>query len=154
MLVSWLHSKTTLWKYPYTKISCWGILHSWISIVQHQWILYEKSTDEVYLFIGACCVHLGWLKILSFKTSTFASTSSLVDLPSLCPLCCKTEQTIFYLFFWVQEHGTQCVNNMIKSMQSWTYTEILIITVIIITLIIILIFITRGGKHKMQLIIG
>jgi hypothetical protein len=59
-------------------------------MVQHQYILGEKSADEVHLFHRSLVCHLGWLKVLSFETSTFASTSSMGDV-QLCIL--------FVLFF-------------------------------------------------------
>jgi hypothetical protein len=66
---------------------------------------------------------LGWLKILSFETSTFASTSSIGDLQLFLlffPFVAKLSKPFLTYFFgsgtWYPRFG--CVNKMIQSMQS------------------------------------
>jgi hypothetical protein len=54
-------------------------------MVQHHWILCEKSTDELHLIHRSLVCTFGLAEILSFETSTFASTSSVGDL-QLCLL--------------------------------------------------------------------
>jgi hypothetical protein len=74
------------------------------------------------------CTSMGWLKILSFETSTFASTSSMGDLP-LCLLfvlfVAKLSKPVLNYFFssrtWYPRLGN--VIKMILSMhqcnQKW-----------------------------------
>jgi hypothetical protein len=63
----------------------------------------KKAQMKCICLIGAYCVHLGWLKILSFETSTFASKSSMGDL-QLCLLFVlfvpKLSKPVIAYFFW------------------------------------------------------
>ena len=72
-------------------------------MVQHQWILCEKSTDEVHLFHRSLMSTFGQAENF---VSTFASTSSVGDLQLCLFFVAKLRITVLTYFF-VQEYGTQ-----------------------------------------------
>jgi hypothetical protein len=69
-------------------------MHSWTSMVQHQWILCEKSEDEVLLFHKSLVYTIELAQnfvFLNLYICLSISYGRLATLPSLRPLCCKLE---------------------------------------------------------------
>jgi hypothetical protein len=76
-------------------------LHSWTLMVQHQWILCEKSSDEVHLFHRSLVCTFGLAENFVFWNLYICLNiiyGWLATKHSLCPLCCKTQIKFNILF--------------------------------------------------------